>query len=131
MNQARRVLVCDDQRETAISLAMVLRAYGFEVFSCFEGQYCLGKAKILQLSAAVIDLGLAEVSSYDIAQSMRELPGGGDLLLIAVTRYSGIGDLHAARSAGFDWHFRKPVSPMSILAVLENRLPDGEGNRLR
>jgi CheY-like chemotaxis protein len=53
------------------------------------------------------------------------------MLLIAVTRYSGIGDLHAARSAGFDWHFKKPVSPLSIVSVLENRLPDAEGTRLR
>jgi CheY-like chemotaxis protein len=79
----------------------------------------------------VIDLGLADVSSYDIAKSMRGLPGGTDMLLIALTRYSGIGDLHAARSAGFDWHFRKPVSPLSIVSVLENRLPDAEGTRLR
>jgi CheY-like chemotaxis protein len=130
MNEARRVLICDDHRDTAISLAMVLRAYRFEVFSCFEGQYCLRRAKTLEPFAAVIDLGLADVSSYDIAQGMRGLPSGSDMLLIAVTRYSAIGDLHAARSAGFDWHFRQPVSPLAIVSVLENRLPDGEGTRL-
>jgi CheY-like chemotaxis protein len=53
------------------------------------------------------------------------------MLLIAVTRQSIAGDLHAARSAGFDWHFRKPVSPLAIVSVLENRRPDGEGTRLR
>jgi CheY-like chemotaxis protein len=79
----------------------------------------------------VIDLGLTDASSYEIAQGIRALPIGSDMLLIAVTRQSIAGDLHAARSAGFDWHFRKPVSPLAIVSVLENRRPDGEGTRLR
>jgi CheY-like chemotaxis protein len=120
MSAEHRIIVCDDQRDTAITLALLLRTYGYEVFSCFDGESCLEKAKAWAPYAAIIDLGLPRMTGYAVARALRALPSRENLLLIAVTAYDKPEYVEEAKLAGFDWHFRKPAPPSSIIGVLRH-----------
>ena len=124
-----RIIVCDDQKDTALTLAQLLRLYGYDVFSCFAGAVCLAKARVWMPFAAVIDIGLPGITGYDVARGLRGLPEGEQMLLIAVTGYKN--NIKDAQVAGFDWHFSKPAPPASIVEVLRNPGLDPEyGTRL-
>src|SRR3954467_9182005 len=110
-----RIIVCDDQRDTALTLAMLLRTYGYEVFTCFDGEACLEKAQTWLPYAAIVDIGLPGLSGYDVARALRAVAGCETIVLIAVTGY---GDVKDAGLAGFDWHFSKPAPPSSLLGAL-------------
>lgn len=131
MSANHRIIVCDDQRDTAITLAQLLRSYGYEVFSCFEGEACLEKARAWAPYAAIVDIGLPGLTGYQLARALRALPKGENLLLIAVTAYGNPENVKEAQVAGFDWHFRKPAPPSSIIDVLRHPSSEAqEGTRL-
>jgi CheY-like chemotaxis protein len=126
-----RIIVCDDQKDTALTLAQLLRLYGYEVFSCFAGPVCLAKARVWMPYAAIVDIGLPGITGYDVARGLRRLPEGEKLLLIAVTGYVGKTNIEEAHDAGFDWHFAKPAAPTSLLEVLRDREVEADyGTRL-
>ncbi len=112
--------MCEDQQDAAESLATLLRLHGYEVLVCHDGPSATAKAAKWQPTAAIIDIGLPDVTGYAVAQSIRELPFGSDVLLIAVTGYGSAADIEMARYAGFDWHFAKPAPPAFILEVLKD-----------
>jgi len=120
MNPKQRIIVCDDQKDTASTLAEVLRLSGYEVFSCFDGVACLEKAKTWEPHAAIVDIGLPGLTGYDLARALRALPSGENLLLIAVTAYGSPEHVKEAKLAGFDWHFQKPARVSSIIDVLRD-----------
>lgn len=126
-----RIIVCDDNQDAAVTLAQVLRAYGYEVFSCFDGAACLEKARAWLPNAAILDIGLPGLTGYDLARALRALPDGVNMMLVAVTGYGQDADIKDARRAGFNWHFRKPPPLTSILEVLRNQpLAVADGTRL-
>jgi CheY-like chemotaxis protein len=122
-----RVLVCEDQQEMSDALASFLRAYGHDVLACDNGKSAMDQAPVWQPGAAIIDIGLPDVTGYAVAQHMRELSFGSDLLLVALTAYAHPSDLEMARYAGFHWHFAKPARFAFIVDVLANpyRKPNG------
>lgn len=131
MNAKQRIIVCDDLQDTAVTLALLLRTYGYEVFSCFEGEACLEKAKSWEPYAAIIDIGLPGLTGYDLARALRALPNGEGLLLIALTAYGTPQYVEEAKLAGFDWHFQKPAPTSSLVDVLRHRSRAAqEGTRL-
>lgn len=115
-----RVLICEDQKDTAETLAALLRLQGYEVLVCHDGASATGKVAKWRPSAAIIDIGLPEITGYAIAQYIRDLPYGSRVLLIAVTGYGCPADIEMARYAGFNWHFAKPAPPSLILEVLKD-----------
>lgn len=115
-----RILICEDQKDTAETLAQLLRLQGYEVLVCHDGQSATAKVAKWRPSAAIIDIGLPEITGYAIAQFIRELPFGSSVLLIAVTGYGSAADIEMARYAGFNWHFAKPAPPTFILEVLKD-----------
>src|SRR4051812_48721182 len=115
-----RIIVCDDQEDTARTLAELLRFSGYEVFTCFEGKACLENAKTWEPYAAIVDIGLPYLTGYELARALRALPSGGHLLLIAVTAYGTPEHVKEAKLAGFDWHFQKPARVSSLIDVLRD-----------
>jgi CheY-like chemotaxis protein len=115
-----RVLICEDQKDTAESLAALLRLQGYEVLVCHDGHSAMDRATAWRPTAAIIDIGLPGVTGYAVAQHIRELQFGGDVVLIAVTGYSTPADIQMARYAGFNWHFAKPADPSFLMDVLED-----------
>ena len=121
-----RVLVCEDNKDYAESLADLLRLQGHEVLVCFDGTAAVNEAPKWRPTAAIIDIGLPGVTGYAVAQCLRER-FGNKVVLIAVTGHTSRSDIEMARCAGFNWHLAKPADPSFLMDVLEepDRPPPG------
>lgn len=116
----QRVLVCEDNTDAAETFAKLLQSQGHEVIVCSDGPGAIALVERWHPSVAIIDIGLPGVTGYGVAQHIRSLPFGSDVLLIAITGYGTPADIAMAGHAGFDWHFVKPAQPSSILELVEN-----------
>jgi len=107
----RRILIADDNRDGAESMQLYLQMHGHEVHVVFNGGDALKLAQQIKPEVAVIDIGLPDMSGYDVARRMRETVWGNSVLLIALTGWVQESDRLRARAAGFDRHCTKPVDP--------------------
>jgi CheY-like chemotaxis protein len=105
----RRVLIVDDNEDSANSLAMILKLGGHETASVYTAADALSRATAFKPDVVLLDIGLPGMDGYEVAQHMRELPGLRDIRLVAVTGYGRSEDRLRAREAGFDDHLVKPV----------------------
>jgi DNA-binding response OmpR family regulator len=121
-----RVLVCEDHKDSAESLAALLRLQGHEVLVCFDGTAALNEAPKWRPTAAIIDIGLPGITGYAVAQCIRQSLGN-NVILIAVTGRTTRSDIEMARHAGFNWHLAKPPDTSFLMDVLEepDRPPSG------
>jgi PAS domain S-box-containing protein len=113
-----RVLVADDNRDAAESLSMLLGFIGYEVVVAHSGREALDLALREKPQALILDIGMPELSGYEVAQGVREQPWGREALLVALTGWGQQDDMDRARDAGFDHHFRKPVDVRELQARL-------------
>jgi CheY-like chemotaxis protein len=118
--QADRVLVAEDNRDSADTVAMFLRLNGYEVRVCYDGPSAIAEFEKWRPTVAIIDIGLPGALGYAVAQQIRRLPSGSGVLLIALTAYAYPADLAKARYAGFNWHLAKPVSLATVLEILRD-----------
>ena len=129
-----RVLICEDDKDIADLLAAALKIKAREVLVCHDGTSAVNQVERWRPATAIIDIGLPGVTGYGVAQHIRSLPFGREVLLIAITGYDSPADIEMARYAGFDWHFAKPARPSAVVAVVEDpaRTPtsEREGRRL-
>ena len=120
-----RVLVVDDNVDSAESLAMLLTAVGHEVRTRYTGSEALASAVSFDPDVVLLDIGLPEMDGYAVATALRARAGGADMTLVAVTGYGQVADKERALAAGFDEHFTKPVDFMAlqrlIAATVEQR----------
>jgi CheY-like chemotaxis protein len=104
-----RILVVDDNRDFADSLAAMLRAMGNEVRVEHDGVAARDAAQEFRPGLAFVDIGLPKMNGYDVARALREAPGTRNAILVAVTGWGQPGDRQRAKEAGFDEHMVKPV----------------------
>jgi CheY-like chemotaxis protein len=117
-----RILVVDDNRDAADSLAILLRLVGNEVHTAYDGLEALGAAAAFQPNVVFLDIGLPKLNGYETARRMREQHGGGDMVLVALTGWGQEEDRRRAKEAGFDHHMTKPVefdALQKLLAALD------------
>ena len=114
---ALRVLIVDDNEDAALSLAMILEAH--EVRVANTGQAAIAIAHAFQPDAVLLDLGLPDISGYEVAQHLKAFEGRTRPLLIALSGYGQAEDRTRTRDAGFDHHLVKPADPDEILALLD------------
>ncbi len=107
--RSRRILVVDDNADSANSLAMLLELEGHEVESVYSSQKALERVESLKPDVVLLDIGLPDMSGYEVARRMRALPGLARARLIALTGYGQTEDKQRTRDAGFDDHLTKPV----------------------
>jgi CheY-like chemotaxis protein len=119
-----RILVADDNRDAAESLALVLRFSGYEVSIAFNGIEALEVASRDRPRAAIIDIGMPGMSGHEVARRMRLEAWGRNARLIALTGWGQDQDKQAAKAAGFDEHLTKPVDPDDVERILNNLLSD-------
>jgi PAS domain S-box-containing protein len=117
-----RLLVADDNRDAAESLAMVLRFAGYEVTIAFSGAEALELAARERPRAAIIDIGMPGMSGHEVARRMRLEAWGKHAVLVALTGWGQEQDKQAAMAAGFDEHMTKPVDPDDVDRVLDRLL---------
>jgi CheY-like chemotaxis protein len=115
-----RVLVVDDNEDSALSLAMLLELQGYSVATAFRGSEALRKASERPPRVALLDIGLPDMTGYELAGRLRaELGGDTPLTLVALTGWGQEEDRRAAAGAGFDHHFTKPVDPDALDRLLQ------------
>ena len=116
-----RILVVDDNRDAALSLATFLRITGNEVRTAHDGNDAIAAAMSFRPHVMVLDIGMPGRNGYDVARHMREQPWGKDILLVAVTGWGQDEDRRRSDEAGFDAHLVKPIDPADIERLLAQR----------
>ncbi len=114
-----RVLVADDNRDAADSLALVLQLGGYDVAVAHTASKAFELAARTQPEAAIFDIGMPDMTGYELAQRIRQQPWGRSMFLLAVTGWGQKEDKERAKSAGFDHHLTKPVDPDHVETLLQ------------
>ncbi len=104
-----RVLVADDNRDAADSMACILDMSGNAVLIAHSGQEALRLAQQARPQAMILDIGMPDLNGYEVARQIRQQEWGKRILLIAVTGWGQAEDKIRSRAAGFDHHLTKPV----------------------
>ena len=121
--RAGRVLVVDDNHDALVMLLDALKQADVEAVGAGTAKEAMDLAAAIQPDVAVLDIGLPDINGFDLARALRALPGGAWIRLIALTGYGREQDKAAARAAGFDAFFAKPVDVPTLLDAME-RLAD-------
>jgi len=128
--ERRRILVVDDNRDSAESLAMLLSLSGSETQVAFDGLEALQAADELRPNIILCDIGLPKLNGYEVARKIREQPWGRSIVLIALTGWGQEDDRRRSSEAGFDGHLVKPVE-LATLTKLLSDLRAGENASAR
>ena len=104
-----RVLIVDDNRDSADSLATLLALKGNETRVAYSGAEAMAAAESFRPDAMLLDIGLPHMDGYQVARRIRSEPWGKELLLVAITGWGQDEDRVRSREAGFDAHLVKPV----------------------
>jgi signal transduction histidine kinase/ActR/RegA family two-component response regulator len=115
---ALRILVVDDNPDSADSLAALLAIPGNQVKVAYDGVDGLAMAEELRPDAALLDLRLPRMDGYEVAQRIREQPWGKAMVLIALTGWGQEEAKQLSKEVGFDQHLVKPVNPAELLELL-------------
>src|SRR5262245_1969402 len=113
-----RVLIVEDNRAPAQSLAALLGRLGFEVSVAADGPAALEASRSLQPDVILLDIGLPGLDGYDVARRIPDLSVEKRTLLIAVTGRGSDADRLMSERSGIDLHLVKPTDPEALLAVL-------------
>jgi CheY-like chemotaxis protein len=124
MLPSRRILVADDNQDSASSLGMLLKLLGADVLVVYSGAAALEAVGVFKPDVVLLDIGMPEMDGHEVARQMRAGPGGRDLTLIALTGWGQEKDRHDSELAGFDHHLIKPADVgdlENLLVSLESR----------
>jgi signal transduction histidine kinase/ActR/RegA family two-component response regulator len=113
-----RVLVADDNYDSATSLSMLLNDAGYETRTAGDGVQALETAAEFRPDIALLDIGMPKLNGYELARRIRDHEWGSDVLLIAVTGWGGADHRQQTSDAGFDHHLTKPVDPAALTRLL-------------
>jgi PAS domain S-box-containing protein len=116
----RRILIVDDNQDSAESLSMLLSITGNETHVAHDGVAALEAAEKHRPEVVLLDIGLPKLSGHDVCRRVREQPWGKDVVLIALTGWGQDEDRRKSREAGFDGHLVKPVEYEALMALLES-----------
>ena len=116
-NGGQRVLIVDDNKDAAESLADLVRIFGHAVDVAYDGPSAIEKAHANPPDVVLCDIGLPGMSGYEVAQTLRASAVQG-VQLIAVNGYAQPEDVKRAVEAGFDGHIAKPCDPEKIERLL-------------
>jgi signal transduction histidine kinase/ActR/RegA family two-component response regulator len=114
-----RILVVDDNRDTARSCALLLKAFGHEVETALDGVTALEMARDFKPHILFLDIGLPGMNGYDVARTLRD-EGFEQMMMVAISGYGQPEDRKRSLEAGFDQHLVKPVDQAALTSVLEN-----------
>ena len=114
-----RVLIADDNRDSADSLSLLLKLAGYETWTAHDGLEAVQAAMAHNPDVALLDIGMPKISGYEVARRIRQEPWGQRMLLVAITGWGQDDDKQQAREAGFDHHLTKPVDLADLRVLLE------------
>jgi PAS domain S-box-containing protein len=121
-----RILIADDNRDSADSLAMYLKIKGHQTSKAYDGEEAIAAAKAIRPDVVLLDIGMPGLNGYEVCRRIREQPWGRDTLVVALTGWGQKQDQQRSEEAGFDRHMVKPVEPSALIKLLAS-LPSGTG----
>jgi PAS domain S-box-containing protein len=120
---SKRVLVVDDNVDSAATLEMLLKSLGHEALAVNDGHAALRMAVEFRPDVVLLDIGMPGLDGYEVARRLRALKRDGPLRIIAITGWGQEDDRARSRQAGVDVHLVKPVDPSILTDVLAGEGP--------
>ncbi len=117
----RRILVVDDNRDSAISLAALLRLVGHDVDVAHDGEEAIVHAESFRPAVILMDIGMPKLSGYAATKKIREFDWAKDMFIVALTGWGQSADREHSRNAGCNAHLVKPVTLEELNAFLVNQ----------
>ena len=114
----RRILVVDDNEDSALSLSMLFELTGDETHTVHDGAAAIAAAESFNPDVVLLDIGMPEIDGYEAARTIRQQPWGKNMVIVALTGWGQPDDRRKSSEAGFDAHMVKPVDHDELLAVL-------------
>jgi len=114
----RRILVVDDNLDSAQSLSLLLSICGYETHAVYDGLAAVESAANFRPDVVLLDIGLPQLNGYEVARRIRGQEWGKEMVLIALTGWGQREDRQRSKEAGFDHHLTKPVDPDALRALL-------------
>jgi CheY-like chemotaxis protein len=116
----RRILIVDDNSDAAVSLAMLLTISGNDTHTAHDGVEAVNAFEQYRPEVILLDLGLPKLSGHEVCRRIRERPGGGDVVIIALTGWGQESDRRKSQDAGFDGHLVKPIDYGALMDLLRS-----------
>jgi PAS domain S-box-containing protein len=117
----RRILVVDDNADSAESLAMLLKLNGHETRLAYDGLQAVEAAEQFRPDLVLLDIGLPKLNGFDACRRIREHAWGQNMVLVALTGWGQEEDRRKTKDAGFDHHLTKPVDYDALMQLLVSR----------
>lgn len=116
------ILVVDDNQDAADSLALMLEMGGHAVEVAYDGMSGLEAAKRVHPQAAILDIGLPDMSGFEVAEQLRSFSKSTEMMIIALSGYGQPEDKERSLRAGFDVHLVKPVDVAELTQALGRKI---------
>ncbi len=126
---SKRVLVVDDNADSAESMAVLLRLYGHEVRLAHDGETALEQARAFRPDVMFLDLHLPKMDGYEVARRLRQEPAMSGMALVAMTGYGQEEERRRTQETGFNLHLVKPVDFDSLQELLSSLPANDPGMR--
>lgn len=117
---ARRILIVDDNRDSADSLAMLLKITGNQTFLAHDGDEAIAAVEKHRPEVVLLDIGLPKLSGHEVCRRVRAQPWGKDIVVLALTGWGQEEDRRKSQEAGFNGHLVKPVNYDELLELLSS-----------
>ena len=114
----RRIMIVDDNRDAADSLAALLQMHDHAVQVVYDAADAERAAERMRPEVVLLDIAMPVIDGYELCRRIRQQPWGRDMLLIAITGYAQQADVANARASGFDHHLTKPLEYQSLNRLL-------------
>jgi CheY-like chemotaxis protein len=121
VGKGSRILVVDDNADTALGMVRLLKLLGNEVLAVHSGPAAIESARTFRPEFVLLDIGLPGMDGYQVASALREGEAHKDTVIIAVSGYGQEEDRRRSQAAGFDHHLVKPVDFDSLLSLIGSR----------
>jgi CheY-like chemotaxis protein len=118
-----RVLIVEDNRDSADSLKALLEALGYDAHVVYDGETGVRSAASLRPDAIIMDIGLPVMSGYDAARQIRAQNPGSPLTIVALTGWGQNADRQRSADAGIDHHLVKPLDLGALQGILGSLSP--------
>ena len=124
-----RVLVVDDEVDAAYIVSVLIELQGHTCATALTGQDAIAMAATFDPQLAIIDIGLPDLSGFEVARALRAQPREGRLFLAALSGWGSDQDRKAALAAGFDQHITKPADLRKLRDILDRAQRQSVGSR--
>jgi signal transduction histidine kinase len=120
-----RILVADDNRDAADTLAVLLEVMGHSVRRVHDGEAAVQEAAAFDPQLVLLDIGMPRLNGYETCRAIRQQAGGSARTVVAVTGWGQPQDVQSAREAGFDHHMVKPLDVGQLATLIHQRVMAG------